>query len=505
MRRPSGRGSRRDRSLAKILALEKIFILDTSVLLHDPGCLNKFHGHGIVVPIWAIEELDKFKSRQDLIIGKNARHVSNLIDDLRIKVGDFGSLQRGVPTASGGLLFVDFNGKDFSLLPIGLERNNDNRILMVAKHWQKTYPELKVILVSKDTNLRIKADACGVAAQDYISDKIVTRKDQLYTGYIKIELPPEASYFIEEFEYLEPGDLMNIGRLGDLIDVSKLYPNHCCRIEADGKYALAIYKKEQGALRKVANPVNKNKSVSGVHPINDRQSLAYGMMSDPDIKLVTLIGVPGSGKTLMSMLAGYRQSEFSRIAVFRPTHEASKDLGTLPGNIGGKMEPWAIPIIDVFNFILRRESLIRSETTSINNSLRPRKAKKRSKKSIDLAGPSSRMTNAKQYIEADRLEISPINFLRGRTFWSHEFVVVDEGQNFTPKEAEFIITRAGEGCKMVIEGDTSQIDNPYVDITSCGLTYIAEEFKEEELTGHITLSKGERSLLANMIARKSGS
>lgn len=502
---PIGKRSRNDGNLNKILALKKAFILDASALLHDADCLSKFEGHAIVIPGCVIEELDKFKSRTDIFAGRNAKQVSQYIDSLRSNNGGSSSLHKGVRTASGGMLFIDFNGNESGLLPQGLERNNDNRILSVAAYWKKIYRELTVVLVSKYPNLRIKADACGIIAQDYVSDKVVAPREEVYSGYAEITLPAEAAYLVEALDFLEPGGSMDIDKFGDLIDFNEFYPNHCCRIEAEGKYALAIYKKAQKTLRKVSKPRSKDKNSGAINPINDRQACADGLMCDPGIKLVTLIGKPGSGKTLISLKAGFKQSQYTRLSVLRPIYEASKDFGTLPGGIDGKMGPWAVPIIDAFNLILRREHLPRvAESAAEDDSPKQRKARKRDRKSAKTSAGTTRMTTAKQYMDADRLQIGPINYLRGRTFWDYEFVIIDEGQNFTPKEALFVITRAGEGCKMILEGDVTQIDNPYVGSDSCGLYYIANAFKDEEITGHIILTEGERSQLANMAAQKAG-
>lgn len=451
----------------------KVFVLDTSVLVHDPNVVENLGDNIVVIPIWVIEELDKLKREPD--VGSNARLASRGLDEYRKK----GFLTDGVATNNRGTVFVNYSGDDFSVLPIGLEHNNDNRIIVVAKKWQDKNPSHAVTVVSKDVNLRLKANSCGIASDDYLFDKNISSPDELYSGTKLVDVSNSELDIVGGLKE-RPQEAVKLSSI-EIHENSDLLPNQCCILKnSKEKIALAIFKNLQSAFFSVrANFPQVPKE--SVHPINDEQWLAYALLMDQSISLVTLVGAPGSGKTLISLLAGYHQLEtrYSQILVYRPHIELGKSLGYLPGTIQEKFQPWMHPISDNFNLILR---------TPIKN---PKGASKSEKKEE---------VSAYDFMDRNLLEISPITFIRGRSI-HQKFVIIDEAQNLTPHEVKTIITRIGQDSKIVLTGDPSQIDKPFLDSVSNGLSYVVQRFAGQEIYGHITMKKTERSKLAELAAR----
>lgn len=435
--------------------MKKIFVLDTNVLLHDPQAIFAFEDNDVVIPIVVIEELDKFKKGMDEI-SRNARQVSRILDGYRQK----GKLSQGVSLEGGGNLRVELNHHTPQNLPVELVAGKaDNRILSMALNL--TSADVPVILVTKDTNLRIKADALGLRAEDYESDTITI--DELYPGEIELMVDPKA---IEKF-YAD----------GELHAVDpKPYPNQFVMLKNSAnpsQTALSRYSRQKDALVQVATAKH---TVWGVNAKNKQQQYALDLLLNDDIRLVTLVGKAGTGKTLLALAAGLEKTiearSFQRLVVSRPVFPLGKDIGFLPGDIEEKLKPWMQPIRDNLDFLM-----------GVSASAGRAKGKKDLQSLFDLG----------------MIEVEPLTYIRGRSM-PNQYLIVDEAQNLTPHEIKTIITRAGEGTKVVLTGDPYQIDNPYIDSSSNGLAYVVERFKEEPIAGHITLQKGERSDLAELAA-----
>lgn len=440
----------------------KYYVLDTNVLLHDPMALFKFKENNVIIPIVVIEEVDKFK--KDLSeLGRNARQCSRNLDRLREK----GSLSAGVPLPDAGYLRVDIPEDEAPIA--GLDaRTNDNKLLRVAALLNRRYPNTPVILVSKDTNVRIKADALGLQAVDY-EDNTVSL-DELYVGHREVMSPAESIDALYAMGELAPSTLG--------LKEEHLHPNEyvlCRNADKPTSTALARFHTD----KKVLMPVRKHREgLWGLQPRNKEQVFAFDLLTDDDIKLVTLVGKAGTGKTLLAIAAGLHktaeENRYTRLVVSRPIFPLGRDLGFLPGDVDDKLTPWMKPIFDNIEYLmdLRRE------------------------------GIPSRKGGTRGYqelMDQGLLEIEPLTYIRGRSI-PNQYLVIDEAQNLTPHEIKTIITRAGEGTKVVLTGDPYQIDNPYIDSTNNGLTYVVERFKLQSIAGHMTLAKGERSALAELAA-----
>jgi PhoH-like ATPase len=436
--------------------MKKIFVLDTNVLLHDPRALFAFEDNDVVVPIVVIEELDKFKKGIDEI-GRNARQISRILDEYRRK----GKLSQGVQLEGGGNLRVELNHETTQSLPEELIATKaDNRILATAFNLKRD--ERPVILVTKDTNLRIKADALGLTAEDYESDTITI--DELYSGERELTVAPGA---IDEF--YAKGEFRPSGE-------AALHPNEFVLLKNSAnpsQTALARYHKQKDALVPVTSLKH---GVWGVTARNKQQQFALDLLLNDEIRLVTLVGKAGTGKTLIALAAGLEKTiesrSFQRLVVSRPVFPLGKDLGFLPGDIDEKLRPWMQPIRDNLDFLMGASTVAG-----------------RAKGKKDLQG----------LFDLGMIEVEPLTYIRGRSM-PNQYLIVDEAQNLTPHEIKTIITRAGEGTKVVLTGDPYQIDNPYIDSESNGLTFVVERFKEEPIAGHVSLIKGERSDLAELAA-----
>jgi len=435
--------------------MKKIFVLDTNVLLHDPKAIFSFEDNDVVIPIVVIEELDKFKKGIDEI-GRNARQVSRILDEYRLK----GKLSQGVPLEGGGSLRVELNHQSPQQLPSEfIAAKADNRILATALNLK--HDDLPVILVTKDTNLRIKADAFGLIAEDYETDTITL--DELYSGETEIEVGPGA---IDEF--YANGEMT--------APEPKPFPNQFVLLKNSAnpsQTALSRYQLQKHALVPIAGVKH---GVWGINSRNKQQQFALDLLLNDDIRLVTLVGKAGTGKTLLALAAGLEKTiesrSFQRLVVSRPVFPMGKDIGFLPGDIEEKLRPWMQPIRDNLDFL------------------------------VGSSGGPGRVKGKKDLqslFDLGMIEVEPLTYIRGRSM-PNQYLIVDEAQNLTPHEIKTIITRAGEGTKIVLTGDPYQIDNPYIDAESNGLTFVVERFKEEAIAGHITLVKGERSDLAELAA-----
>lgn len=435
--------------------MDKKFVLDTNVLLHNPNAIDHFGDEEVIVPIYVIEEIDKFK-RELSELGRNARHVSRRLDELRGK----GNLAHGVPTLRGGKLRVSFiveNGEPH-LSPAHRAAQLDDLILALALQEQKREPAIPVIFVTRDVNLRIRADAMGLRAEDFLDDRIEI--SELYSGFIELEVEPE----IVDKLYQE-------GVIA--CPVQELFPNQYVLVKSTANAnhaALARFTEQQHTLNVVRS---FKKGVWGIQPRNKEQHFALDLLLDDNVKLVTLVGKAGTGKTLIAIAAALQkvieERKMNKLLVSRPIYPLGRDIGFLPGDVEEKLNPWMQPIFDNLEFLLGI-----SQTTDKSRSYR-------------------------EYIEMGYLQVEPLTYIRGRSI-PNQYMIVDEAQNLTPHEVKTILTRVGSGTKIVLTGDPYQIDNPYVDSSNNGLSTVVEKFKKEPLAGHVTLTKGERSDLAELAA-----
>lgn len=431
--------------------MHKTYVLDTNILLHNPQSMFAFQDNAVVLPLAVIEEIDNQKKRQDEI-GRNARIASQLLDALRSS----GRLSEGVDLPDGGRLWIELNHQEGLDLPKGLDPlKHDNRILALASSLNGN-GHGPVILVTKDLNLRIKADVLGIPAEDFNNDKVDYHK--LYSGVGEHYLSSE-----ELDVFFKQGKLSLNGRL-------QAHPNQFVVLKSQcNPSQSAIGRYFQSTLWPLVHGDTVN---WGIRALNKEQKFACELLSSDDIKVVTLVGRAGTGKTLLALAAGLEkvleQRAYSRLLVTRPVTPMGEDLGFLPGSKEEKLRPWMQPIYDNLEFLLRNCE----DRNEVVDDLR--------KKGI--------------------LEMEALTYIRGRTI-PGQFIICDEAQNLTPHMIKTLITRVGEGAKIVFTGDPEQIDHPYLDASSNGLTYLVEKLKGEEVAGHITLARGERSKVAEMAAR----
>lgn len=434
---------------------KRSYVLDTNVLLYDPRALWVFGEHDVIIPMTVIEEIDRFKKDVNET-GRNARSVSRYLDDLRAK----GSLKAGVQMDGGGLLKVDFHtGDDDGAITWG-PQSADNRILATAIRYGQQ-PK-GATLITRDTNMRLKADALGVPAEDYQNAHIEI--DEQYTGMVERKLPASA---IDEL--YANGALSGVSMEG-------LHPHQFVLLSAEetnGKTAMVRYDAKRNKLRLVGR---HKEGVWGIFARNKEQLFALELLLDDSVQLVTLNGVAGTGKTLLAIAAGLKQvaddALYRKLLVSRPIFPLGRDIGFLPGDLEQKLNPWMKPIFDNLELLLSS----RSERGGRNDE-----------------------PGYQYLLDQKIIEVEPLTYIRGRSI-PKQFLIVDEAQNLTPHEVKTVLTRAGEGTKVVLTGDPYQIDNPYVDALSNGLTYTVERFKNSDVAGHVTLRKGERSELAELAA-----
>lgn len=447
--------------------MKKIYVIDTNVLLHDPKAIFKFQDNDIIIPLVAIEEMDNIKRRHDEV-GRNARKVAHLIDDLRAK----GKIFEGVPLENGGTIKVELNHQHLEKLSGALSHDKpDNRILAVAKAYQDEFPERPVILVTKDTYLRIKADVTGITAEDYKTDKV--NIEELYSGAIEVATKAEDINRFYSNNFLPwAGEY-------------ELYTNQFVSMvdAATNQSALARYSEEKKGLVPLRYA---NADAWGIKARNKEQRYAMELLMDENIRLVTLVGQAGTGKTLLAVAAGLQkvveEETYKKLLVTRPVVPLGNDIGFLPGDKEDKIRPWMSPIYDNLEFIFGSVKEFKKDKDKDD---RPR---------------GNQIESTIQYFkDKGQLELEALTYIRGRTL-PKQYMIVDEAQNLTPHEVKTILTRAGEGTKVVLTGDPYQIDNPYLDSSSNGLTYVVEKFKGVALAGHVTFTKGERSELAQLAA-----
>ena len=442
--------------------MRKNFILDTNVLLHDAGAIFGFDDNRVVIPIYCIEELDQFK--KDLSeLGRNARQVSREIDKLRAE----GSLLTGVPMPNGGELRVGFTDKPLPKL-YSNTHETDNMILAVALHTQHAEPETPCIFVTMDTNLRIRAEAVGVRAVDYDGEQ--SNIDELYTGWWETSGPDSV---IDQL-YAEMGT-----SLSGLVAASdrpgyKLSENEYVLIRGRERAThTALCRADVQGDRLIHLPRSKD-GIWGIRPRNKEQHFALEALLRDDIKLVTLVGKAGTGKTLLALAAGLSRTTdaeaYQRLLVSRPIFPLGRDIGYLPGSVEEKLNPWMQPIYDNLELLMNMSKQDRRDGRGYH-----------------------------ELIDQGFIQIEPLTYIRGRSI-PKQYLIVDEAQNLTPHEVKTIVTRAGDGTKVILTGDPYQIDNPYVDAVNNGLTYVVNRFRNERIAAHVILAKGERSELAERAA-----
>lgn len=452
--------------------MRKVFILDTNVLLFDPQAIFKFGNNAVVIPMVVIEEIDRFK-REMSENGRHARQVTRLIDEMRAD----GELSKsGVKLPNGGVLTVEL-GNTTLPLPSELQMDKaDNRILAIAIAMQREQPRRPVVFITKDVNLRIKADALGITAVDYEPSNV--EPEQLYSGVTTLSV---GAHLVDEF-YSQKRLAVNEKLFEHVRETAngketntRLKPNEyiILRDAANPTHtAMGRYSKELDCLVPVFKPVE---GIWGIFPKNAEQSFAIDSLMNDEIKLVSLVGKAGTGKTLLAIAAGLLktvdETVYNRLLVSRPVFPLGKDIGFLPGDIEEKLNPWMQPIYDNIDFLFGATD--------------------------KRGGRRGAGKGCQELMNQGLLQIEPLTYIRGRTI-PKQFMIVDEAQNLTPHEIKTIVTRAGDDTKIVLTGDSYQIDNPYVDSANNGLVYVVERFKDEPIAAHVTLAKGERSKLSEL-------
>lgn len=435
----------------------KIYLLDTSVLLHRPEAIFSFGENQVVIPVVVLDELDNFK-RGSMEINRNARHIISLFDDLRSR----GPIFEGVALDRGGSLKVETElGRETKgLMPKGFESTPDNYILATALGTKKS-TNRKVVLVSKDINMRVKAEALGLLAEDYKADQLVD-PDEMYTGHAEVVVPQEM------IDRMYKEKTVNVN--GSLCKDQVFYPNQFLMlVSADSPSITALARYDGDNLELLRDPRH---DIWGIRPLNREQRYAVELLLDDSVPLVTLAGKAGTGKTILAIAAGLQKvvndKLYRRLSIYRPVVPMGRDIGYLPGTEQEKLTPWMQPIFDNLEFLLNEGD-----------------RKNRGTSKLDYL------------IDSNVLDIKALTYIRGRSL-PHQFIIVDEAQNLTPHEVKTIVTRAGHGTKLVLTGDPYQIDSPYLDSTSNGLTHVVERFRGQKMAAHVTMQKGERSPLAEL-------
>lgn len=432
--------------------MSKIFVIDTNVLLHDPKSLFAFKDNELVIPLVVLDELDKKKNGPDET-ARHARMVIRSLDKMRLE----GNIHKGVATQDGGLIRVELNHRDKCPQDLDPQRP-DNRIISVAlgikEEISNAQESRKVILVTKDINLRVKCDALGVNTEDYNADSVAENASSIYEGCKELDIPDEM---IDQFH--ADGFISAVG-------LGEFYPNQYVFVKS------AITPKKSGLARYEKESLVKIKTygdVWGISSRNKEQAFALDALFNPDIKLVTMIGKAGSGKTLLAAAAGISQlldsHTYKKLIMTRPVQPLGKDIGFLPGDIDEKMKPWMAPLQD----------------------------------NLELLFSDKGANYLDMQREAGLIEVEALTYIRGRSI-PRSFIIVDECQNLTAHEVKTIITRVGDGSKIILTGDILQIDNPFIDSVDNGLSWVIEKFKNYPIAAHITLHKGERSELATLAA-----
>lgn len=441
--------------------MEKIYVLDTNVLLQDPNAIFAFEDNEVIIPSVVLEEIDSKKRNADEL-GRNARQISRMLDGLR----GTGHLYEGIGLPNGGYLKVELNHRSFAKLQEAFaDVTNDNRILAVALNYHleerdKPFPK-PVILVSKDMLVRIKADVLGITAQDYLTDRVVNMADDIYSGYLTIHVHPSVIDEFYTYRFLSVKSL-NLSY--------QLHPHEFVILKDEMGTSKSALLKVNAEGKKLEPLYLSNDPIWGIAARNAQQRMALELLLNDDIPLVTLTGKAGTGKTLLTLASGLMKVEderkYKKLLIARPVVPMGKDIGFLPGEKEEKLRPWMQPIYDNLEYLFD--------------------TKKPGDIDKILAGMGS-------------IQVEALTYIRGRSI-PGQFIIIDEAQNLSKHEIKTIVSRVGEGSKIVLLGDPEQIDHPYLDASSNGLTYVVERFKEQNISGHIMLERGERSHLAQLAA-----
>ena len=431
------------------MCMRKNYILDANILIHDPNSILQFADNTVIIPVAVLSEIDRFK-KEMTDRGYSARAVVRLLDSLR----NGQSLAVGVPLEGGGTLRVHCDPDD---LLSADSAHADTEILRVAQATQRAEADTPVIIVTKDINLRIRADAAGLRAEDYEADRVLLA--DVSAGFREQVIEPAALARFRDAGRLEAPESASANEYVLLRTENGDRGSALARVDVDGEHLVALQEATRG--------------VCGIKPRNKEQYFAIDALLDERIRLVTLMGKAGTGKTLLAMAAALhvtlKRRQFRCALVCRPIIPVGRDLGYLPGDIESKLAPWMKPIVDTVEFLL------------------------------DAGGPLKGHGDCESLMRSGMIEIQPLSYIRGRSI-ANRFVVIDEAQNLTPLEVKTVITRVGQDTKIVLTGDPYQIDNPYVDGDSNGFTYLVNRFRSQSVAAHVQLTKGERSPLAELAA-----
>ncbi len=449
-------------------SLTKFFVLDTNVLLHNPNSLFSFADNHVIIPFDVLEELDKFK-KDSTDVGRAARTTIRHLDGLREK----GHLADGVKwNGHGGTISVimnNMNGKFEGAPGLAMDKP-DNRIISVA--WNLKKEGKHTVFITKDINARIKSDALGLVTEDFENQKV--DYETLYRGYRELTV---ASTVIDKL-YTDKRIAITDPLLANLNP--KLRPNEYVLLRAGGEESQAGLARYVPSMNAVLPLSRTKKPIFGVIPRNLQQIMALDLLLDDDVQMVTLMGTAGTGKTLLALAAGmykcFQEQRYERLLVARPIMPMGRDIGYLPGTKDEKLSAWMKPIFDNLEFLLADRRVHSGETANVEAKL-------------------------KGYLDSGKLSLEALTYIRGRSI-PHQFMVVDEAQNLTPHEIKTIASRVGEGTKIVLTGDAEQIDNPYLDANSNGLSFTIERLKSFDLVGHVTLARSERSGLASLVVKE---
>tara|TARA_Y100000592_G_C5468937_1_gene318287 strand:- start:1268 stop:2587 length:1320 start_codon:yes stop_codon:yes gene_type:complete len=432
----------------------KILVIDTSVLLYDKNCIKEFRGNDVYIPLIVLEELDRFKNKEG-ILGENARDINRFLDDLR----QSGNLNEGCYIEESDIIVKVWSEIDENCKLYNMNKNSNDNVIIAAVHdIRNKNKDQKITLITKDINLRVKCDAIKIDANDYYADYNFIEEDNLYTGASELSVEEKNINTIYNQSYL------SLHKLDQIIDICE---NEFIILKGNSTNQSCLSQRKGNILRLVESK-EELKRQTGIEAKNKEQIFALELLIDDDIPLVTLTGVPGSGKTYLTLMVSLREIEKqkkNRIIFTRPIQTVGKDIGFLPGTLNEKMTPWLAPIVDNF----------RNQFGDLTY--------------FDLM------------LEKGQIDIAPLSHIRGRSF-NDAIIIVDEAQNATVHELKTVITRTGKNSKVVLLGDTEQVDLAYINKYSNGLTIVTEKLKNEHISGHVHFNKGYRSELANIVASK---
>jgi len=446
------------------MTTRKIFIIDTSVLLYDRNSIHSFPENDVLIPLVVLDELDRFKDKKGLV-GENARYINRYLDNLRKQ----GNLHQGIELENGQNIRVALTG--FKKVPVGLDPDYaDNKMISLALSIQEKESR-KVVLITKDINFRVKCDSLGIISEDYYKDKVISETEEVFKGYFELHVP-ETTFVSRLYNYCN----------GETLDVYEEFIDYCNEIIGRDPYENEYFCVKSGSSSflgcNTENTIEKVAQSSEVldefvsldiKAKNREQLFALNALLDPSLPLVTISGLAGSGKTFITLMSAYALMQagyYDRIVLTRNVQPVGRDIGFLPGTADEKMNPWIAPVMDNFRVGLKDNNLSLFKTLK----------------------------------EQGIIEIAPLSFIRGRTF-NNSILIMDEAQNATIHELKTVITRMGENSKIVLLGDVDQIDTPYIDALSNGLTVVSEKFKKESCAAHISLKRGERSNLSAVAAK----